>query len=259
MSYMCEKIIFVTGATENTGLAIAEHFAGNGYNVVISSRDINKAENTAGILKKKYNIKAAGYSLDLKNVDDIKRVFAEIKRDFGRLDTFVANSANLGVDLDLLSSTPEAFDDVINVNLRGTYFCCQQAALMMKEQNKGAIVIIGSVHYKAGIWGRGAYAASKGGLASLTRSMAVELGKYNIRTNYIVAGAIHTNRWDGQSEEISAKRRKNYPIGRESTGQDIANAVYYLGTDLSASVTGADLTVDSGIGACLLPYNGGHK
>lgn len=255
---MCRKVIFITGATENTGLAIAEHFAGNGYDVAISSRDSIKAEKTADMLREKYNTKAKGYALNLKDVDDIKRVFLEIKKDFGRLDTFVANSANQGVGLELLTATPEAFDDVISVNLRGTYFCCQQAALIMKEQNKGAIVIIGSVHYKAGICGRGAYAASKGGLASLTRSMAVELGKYNIRANYIVAGAIYTNRWDMLPEEARANRRKNYPIGRESTGQDIANAVYYLGTDLSATVTGSDLTVDSGVGACLLPYNGGQ-
>ncbi len=249
--------IFITGAVKNTGLAIAEKFAENGYDVAVSSRKAADAEKCAEELSKKYSIKAKGYGLDLSDVDDIIRVFDEIKNDFGRLDTFVANSANLGVDEDLLSVTKEQYDDLMNVNLRGTYFCCQRAALIMKEQKKGSIVIMGSVHYKSSIWGRSLYAASKGGLASLTRSMAFELGQYGIRTNYLCAGAIKTERWDNFTEEQIAARRANWPVGLESTGEDIANGVFYLGTDLSKTVSGTDLTIDSGIETCLLPYKGG--
>ena len=95
---------------------------------------------------------------------------------------------------------------------------------------------------------------SKAALSSLVKNMAYELGEYGIRTNNVVAGAIHSERWDSLSEDELTKRRMRYPIGRESTEQEIANAVFYLGTDLSATVTGIDLVVDSGLSVCLLPY-----
>ena len=84
--------------------------------------------------------------------------------------------------------------------------------------------------------------------------MAIELAQYHIRANCIIAGAIRTDRWDGQTPEQEAKRRANWPLGIESTGEDIANGVFYLGTDLSKTVTGTELTVDSGISISLLPY-----
>ncbi len=248
------KVIFITGATKNTGLAIAEKFAENGYDVALSSRRADDAQNTASYLSKKYGIKAAGYALALQDVEAIREVFASARRDFGRLDVFVGNSANLGVDVDVLNATEEDFDSVIDVNLKGNFFCAQQAATIMKENGGGSIVMIGSVHYSQAIWGRALYAASKGGLFSLVKSLAVELGEFGIRANTIVAGAIHTERWDVQTPEQTAKRRAQYPAGRESFGEEIANGAFYLGSDLSKTVTGTELTIDSGISVCLLPY-----
>lgn len=250
-------VVFITGATKNTGLAIAEKFASEGFDVAVSSRRSQDAEFAAKELENKYKIKARGYALDLKDCNDIKRVFDEIKNEFGRLDVFVANSANLGVDYDMLSVTEADYDDLMNVNLKGTYFCCQQAALVMKEQGKGSIVIMSSVHSHACIWGRSLYTASKGALNALARSMAIELGVYGIRTNCIIAGAIKTERWNGLTEEQIAHKRANWPVGLESTGEDIANGVFYLGTDLSKTVSGVELTIDSGVLVSLLPYNGG--
>ena len=122
------KVIFITGATKNTGLAIAEKFAENGYDVALTSRRADDAQNTAEHLSKKYGIKAAGYALALQSVEDIKTVFAAVRRDFGRLDVFVGNSANLGVDVDVLNATEDDFDSVIDVNLKGNFFSAQQAA-----------------------------------------------------------------------------------------------------------------------------------
>ena len=248
------KVIFITGATKNTGLAIAEKFAENGYDVALTSRRTDDAQKTASYLSEKYGIKSVGYALDLQSVDSIKDVFAEVRHDFGRLDVFVGNSANLGVDVDILNATEEDFDNVIDVNLKGNFFCAQQSAMIMKENGGGSIVMIGSVHYSQAIWGRVLYTASKGGLVSLVKSLAVELGEFGIRANTIIAGAIHTERWDVQTPEQTAKRRAQYPAGRESFGEEIANGAFYLGTDLSATVTGTELTIDSGISICLLPY-----
>lgn len=250
-------VVFITGAAKNTGYAIACKFAAEGFDVAVSSRNQKSAEEAARRIAEAYPVKAKGYALDLADVNAIKSVFDDIKRTFGRLDTFVANSADLGVGYDLLNVTEKDFDALMDINLKGTYFCCQNAAKIMKEQQKGSIVIISSVHSHACIWGRSLYTISKGGLNALARSIAIELGTYHVRANTIIAGAIKTDRWDGLTDEQIAKKRANWPIGLESTGEDIANGVYYLGTDLSKTVTGTELTVDSGILVSLLPFNGG--
>ena len=248
------KTIFITGAVRNTGLKTAEKFASEGYNVAISSRNIQDAEICAQNISKKFNVKAKGYALDLSDVNDIRRVFLQAEKDFGTIDVFVANAANLGVDYGLLNSTEKDYEDVCNINIKGNFFACQSAAEIMKRNGGGSIVIIGSVHSLQAIHGRALYTMSKGALLSLVKSMAVELGYYGIRANYISAGAIRTERWDVLSDEVQAKRRERYPIGRESYPEEIAEAVYYLGSDLSKTVTGCDLTVDSGISVCLLPF-----
>lgn len=250
------SVVFITGATKNTGYAIAEKFASEGFDVAVSSRRQEDADGAALAISEKYGVKSMGYALDLTDTDDIARVFDKVKKEFGRLDTFIANSANLGVGYDFLSVTPKDFDDLMNVNLRGTYFCCQKAALAMKEQGGGAIVIISSVHSHECICGRSLYTASKGGLNALARAMAIELGPYKIRANCIIAGAIKTDRWNGLTDEQISEKRANWPLGLESTGEDIANGAYYLGTGLSRTVTGTELTIDSGVLVSLLPFNG---
>ncbi len=249
--------VFITGATKNTGLAIAEKFAANGFDVAISSRSLDSARRAAESIAEKYGVKSVGYSLDLASVADIERVFAEIKRDFGSLDTFVANSADLGVGLDVLSVSEEQYDSLMDVNLKGTFFCCREAARSMTEARHGSIVIVSSVHSKECIRGRSLYSVSKGGLNSLARVLAIELGEYGVRANSIICGAIKTDRWNSLSDDEIAAKRANWPIGLESTGEDIANGAFYLGTDLSKTVTGTELTIDSGILISLLPFNGG--
>ena len=192
--------------------------------------------------------------MSLDDVADIRRVFHQLEQDFGRLDVFVANSAHLGVSYSLLGTTEQEFDAVADVNIKGTFFCCQCAAQLMKQSDGGSIVTMGSVQGTGGLHGRTVYGMSKAALSMLVRHMAYELGEYGIRANNVVAGAIHSSRWDDLSPEEIAARRSRYPVGRESTENEIAEAVYFLGSDKSASITGTDLTVDSGLTACLLPY-----
>ncbi|MBQ8441114.1 MAG: SDR family oxidoreductase [Clostridia bacterium] len=253
------SVLFVTGAVRNSGLAIAEKFAREGFDIALSSRNGEEAKKTAKRITETYGVRARGYALDLTDPKDIERVFSSIKADLGRLDTFVANSANLGLDMGILNSTPEDFEAVMSVNLRGTFFCCQQAARIMKEQGGGAIVLISSVHSKACIPGRCLYSMSKGALNTLATSIAIEMGAYHVRANSLLAGAIRTDRWDGLTDDQVAARRRNWPVGIESTGEDIANAAFYLGSDLSRTVSGTELAVDSGILASLLGFNGGKN
>lgn len=247
------KTVFITGATRNTGLAIARRFAGEGYDVAISSRDAASAQAAAEMIAKEFSVTARGYAMAYDNVESIQQTFHKMVSDFGRLDVFVANSANLGIGVGLLNTSDEEFSAIVDVNIKGNFFCCQCAAELMKATG-GSIVTIGSVQGTGAVAGRTVYAMSKAALSMLVKSMAYELGQYGIRANNIVAGAVHSQRWEGLSEQELASRRSRYPVGRESTEEEIANAVYFLGSEQSASITGTDLTVDSGITACLLPY-----
>ena len=251
------KVAFVTGGVRNSGLAIARRFAAEGYDVCITSRKAADAERCAQQLTAEFGVTVKGYGLDLQDVQDIRRVFADVSATFGRLDVFVGNSADLGVGQTLLGMTPEEFDALMNVNVRGNFFCCQESAKLMAQNHSGSIVLIGSIHYRGAIYGRIGYAASKGAIASMVHNMAFELAEHGIRVNQVVPGAIHTDRWDNSTPEEMAKRRANWPLGIESTGDDIANAVYFMASEQAKTITGTELVVDSGTLACVLTYNGG--
>lgn len=254
-----QRTMLITGGTHNTGYAIARRFAQEGYRVGLTSRSKERAEEAAQRLSKETGAFCCGYQLSMTDPTEIEDVFTRADAELKGVSAFVGNSANLGVDIDLLTATPQQYDEVMDVNIKGNYFCCQQAARIMRRDGGGSIVLMGSVHYREAIWGRSLYAASKGALASLVRSMAYELGIYGIRANCVIAGAIRTERWDTMTPEQVAARRKNWPIGVESTGEDIANAVYFLGSEQSKTITGTDLTVDSGVTICLLPFEGGKQ
>lgn len=250
------KNLLITGATVNTGYAIARRFAKEGYGVAITSRNAAQAEAAAEKLSKEFSVPAVGYGLSMFNVEETKRVFNDAAKRLGSLDVFVANAANLGVGYGALNTDEAAFDDIVDVNIKGTFFCCQAAAEVMKKQGSGgSIVTIGSIQGTGAVRGRAIYSMSKAAISVLVKNLAFELGEYGIRANNVVAGAIHSTRWDDLSEEEIATRRARYPVGRESTEEEIANAVYFLGSEQSATVTGIDLTVDSGISVCILPYS----
>lgn len=248
------KTVFITGSTVNTGRAIAYHFAKEGYNVAISGRNNKNVEEVAAQIASETGADVRGYVLEISDVNKVLEIFAKVENDFGSIDTFVANAANLGIDFGLMNTNEDDFLSITDVNIKGTFFCCKAAAEIMKRHGGGNIVTMGSVQGTGAVRGRTVYSMTKAAISALVKNMAYELGEYNIRANNIVAGAIHSERWDELPKDVANKRRSRYPIGREATQQEIANAVYYLGTDLSASVTGTDLTIDSGISICILPY-----
>lgn len=247
------KTVMITGGVRNTGRAIARKFAQEGWQVAITSRDESAAIAAAIRLEQEFGVEARGYGMVMDDLESIRQTFAAVQRDFGTLDTFVANSAELGVGVGVLGTDEQTYDRVVDVNMKGTFFCCQYAAELMKEHG-GSIVTMGSVQGTGAVAGRTVYGMTKAAISLLVKSMAFELGQFGIRANNIVAGAIHSERWDVLTPEEMAVRRSKYPAGRESTEEEIANAVYFLGTEQSATITGTDLTVDSGLSVCLLPY-----
>ena len=249
-----KKTMLVTGATKNTGWAIARRFAADGWNVALTSRDAASAEAAAAKLKEEFPpVDALGLAMDPAKVDDIRGAFAAVKARFGGLGAFVNNAAHLGVGMSVLNSTEADWDAVMNANARAAFFGSQEAVKLMKDG--GSIVFISSCHAKRTIPGRALYTASKAAIGGLTRSLALELGCLGIRVNAILAGAIRTDRWDGLTDDEIAARRARWPAGIESTPEDIAAAVAYLCSDAARTITGTEMPVDGGIGVSLLQYN----
>lgn len=249
-----DRVVLITGAVKNSGLSIAHKFAQEGYHVCITSRNAVQAEKTADALAAQYGVKALGFGLDLTSVADIRRVFSTLYEKLGRLDVFVGNSANLGLGAAAIDIEEPEFDNVADVNIKGNFFCCQEACKIMRKQKSGSIILLGSVHAHGALYGRATYAMSKGAISSMVRNLAFEFGEYGVRVNSVVPGAIRTDRWDNFSPEEVAQRRARWPIGLESTGEDIANAVYFLASDQCKTVTGSEFVVDSGVLACLMGY-----
>ncbi len=248
------KTILVTGAVRNTGLAIARRCAADGWGVALTSRDAAAAEATAKALKAEFpQCEALGIGMDPAKVADIRAAFAAVRERFGRLDAYVNNAANLGVGYSVLNSTEADWDAVMNANARAAFFGAQEAVRLMAEG--GSLVFISSCHAKKAMPARILYTASKAAVGGIVRSLAVELGPLGIRANAILAGAIRTDRWDGFSDDEVAKRRARWPIGRETTGDQIAAMCAFLCSDAAATITGAEIPVDSGIGVCLLANN----
>lgn len=253
-----KKSVLITGGTVGTGYATAEKFAQAGYDVFIASRSQERAQEAADKIAQQYGVFAKGYGLGIRDEEAVKTVFADIDTCGRLVKTVVLNAANMGFGndpakgLDFFTQSVEEFQEVFETNLVWNFMIVRQAALRMKENGGGAIVFIGSNTSYRAIPNRMAYCASKGGINSLSKAMAVDLGKYGIRSNVVLPGTIKTERWVnmGNSRIVDGGFT---PIGDISDFEDIANAAFFLGSDLSKNITGTELTVDGGMTCQLYP------
>lgn len=253
-----KKSVFITGAAVGTGYATAERFAEAGYSVFIASRSRERAQEAARRIAENHGVFARGYGLGIRDEEAVKAIFADIDAKHCFVSTVVLNAANMGFGndpargLDFFDQSVEEFREVFETNLVWNFMIVRQAALRMKENGGGAIVFISSNTAYRAIPNRMAYCASKGGINSLSRAMAVDLGKYGIRSNVVLPGTIKTERWAqmGNSRIVDGGFT---PIGDISDFEDIANAAFFLGTDLSKNITGTELTVDGGMSCQLYP------
>ncbi len=253
-----KKAVFVTGAATGTGLACAERFALEGYDVFITSREEERAQAAAEEIRKKYGVFSMGFGLEVGNEDRVKEVFQKIDGTGRYVETVILNAANLGFGtdpakgMDFFETDINDIRNVFETNLIWNYMIIRQAALRMRDQGKGAVVFISSNTAYRAIPNRAAYGASKGGINAMARALAVDLGPYGIRVNVVLPGTIKTERWHkmGSKQIVNGKLT---PIGDISDFEDIANAAWYLGSDQSKNVTGAEITVDGGMTCQLYP------
>lgn len=247
------KSVFVTGATNGTGYAIAERFAKEGYDVFIGSRSEENANNAANKLASEYGNFTKGYGMRVFDEENVKEIFEDIRANGYLLNTLVLNAANLGIKQDTLTVDIDDFMNVINTNIGWNFMLARQAALQMKENGGGTIVFINSNTAYRAIPSRASYSCSKGGVLALSRALAIDLGQYNIRCNCVLPGMIKTERWKTNYNNCRAVLSNYTPLRDIAEFEDIANAVWYLGSDQSRNTTGAELVVDGGNTVQLYP------
>lgn len=246
-----ERSVLITGASSGTGFDIAEKFAREGYAVFISSRSERSAEEAAKKIKDSYGVYALGLKIDPLSDRDVDAAFEKIAQSGYYLSALVLNAADLGTDMPILSVDISRWMRVIQTNLVWNFQIARSAARMMTSG--GSIVFVSSNTATRAIKNRSAYIASKGGINSLAKAMAVELGEYGIRVNSIAAGSIKTARWEALSRDEQEKKKKKVPINDIADFRDVANAVWFLSCDMSRNITGTVLTVDGGADAQLFP------
>jgi len=247
-----KKAVLVTGASSGTGLKIAERFAKEGYAVFISSRNAAEAQKAAQNIQNKYGIYALGVKMTSESFQDVDVAFEKIKSSGYYLKSLVLNAADLGMNMPVLKTNINDWMQVINTNLGWNFYITQQAARIMTEHG-GSIVFIGSNTAERAIKNRSAYIASKGGIISLVKALAIELGEYAIRVNCVASGSIKTVRWESLSCEDQKLKSERVPLNDIADFEDVANAAWFLSCDMSKNITGTVLTVDGGANAQLFP------
>ena len=254
-----KSCVLITGACINTGVAIVEKFAAEGWNVIFTGRNMEKVRVAETAYREKFpKVEILGYHIDsLLNettVDEqsVTEMFADIDRRGWFVETLVLNAADQGLGMKVFENPLTDFMKVLNTNVVWNFCLCEHAAKRMKEQGGGNIVFVNSNTAYRAIPDRVAYVASKGGQLGLMRGLAMDLGKYNIRVNAVLPGMIKTDRWE-KNPEFYAKVPSRYtPLGDVAVGEDIADAVWYF-AELARNTTGAELVVDGGNTVQLYP------
>ncbi len=253
------KTVLVTGGDiGHTGYAIAERFASEGYDVVITSRTQEVLDKSVATLQEDYDVTVRGYILDLRSKEHAHGIFEDLDRQGVFVEALCLNAADLALGEDpargtpFFEVTPEYIDHILQANVVGNFRMIREATIRMREHAKGAIVFISSNSVPRPNPDRVPYITSKGGINAMSRSLAVDLGKYGIRSNVIMPGTIKTSRWVAMGNKQISNGTMT-PIGDISDFEDIANAAYFLGSDESKNITGTELTVDGGMSTQISP------
>ena len=246
MKLLENKLAIITGATRGIGRGIAVEFAKQGANIGFT---YSSSVDAATALEKELTdsgVKAKGYQSNAANFDAAQELAKEVLKEFGAIDILV-NNAGITKDNLLMRISEEDFDKVIEVNLKSVFNLTKAVIRPMMKQRNGSIINMSSVVGLKGNAGQSNYAASKAGIVGFSKSVALELGSRNIRSNVVAPGFIETEMTAKLDEATVQSWRDGIPLKRGGQPIDIANACVFLGSDMSAYITGQTLSVDGGM------------
>jgi 3-oxoacyl-[acyl-carrier protein] reductase len=241
MNDLKNKKIIITGGSRGIGLAVLEAFYKYDAEILTIGSNANNLEN----LKNNFP-KIKTELLNLKNLNDLIQQFPKFIEKLGGIDILI-NNAGITKDNLTLRMKEDEWRDVIDVNLSSVFYTCQAAIKAMIKNKTGSIVNITSVVGHTGNIGQANYTASKAGVIAMTKSLAKEYAKKNIRVNCVSPGFIATDMTKNLKEEYKNELLKNIPINRLGAGEDIANAVTFLSSDASSYITGETIHVNGGM------------
>ena len=246
MKLLENKTAIITGATRGIGRGIAVEFAKQGANVAFTYSSSVEAANTLEAALTSLGVKAKGYQSNAAEFNTAQELAKEVLIEFGSIDILV-NNAGITKDNLLLRISEEDFDKVIDVNLKSVFNMTKAVIRPMMKQRAGSIINMSSVVGLKGNAGQSNYAASKSGILGFSKSVALELGSRNVRSNVIAPGFIETEMTGKLDEATVQGWRDSIPLKRGGTPEDIANACVFLASDMSTYITGQTLSVDGGM------------
>ena len=240
------KVAIITGASRGIGSGIAKIFAQQGAQVAFT---YSSSAELALVLEKEllaFGVKAKGYQSNAANFEEAQKLVDDVLADFGTVDILI-NNAGITKDNLLMRMSEEDFDKVIEINLKSVFNMTKAVQKIMLKNRAGSIVNMSSVVGVKGNAGQANYAASKAGMIGFTKSIALELGSRNIRCNAIAPGFIETEMTAKLNEDVVKGWRDAIPLKRGGSPEDVANVCVFLGSDMSAYVTGQVINVDGGM------------
>ena len=240
------KTAVVTGGSRGIGRAVCLELAKNGANIVLCYAGSEAAANETAAACEALGVKALAVKCNVANADEVKALMDSAIAAFGRIDILV-NNAGITRDGLLMTMKDEAFDAVIDTNLKGTFLCMRAVARTMMRQKCGRIVNLSSVVGLHGNAGQVNYAASKAGVIGMTKSMAKELATRGITVNAVAPGFIETDMTAAMADAAKTATLAAIPMGRLGAAEDVAKAVAFLASDEAAYITGQVLAIDGGM------------
>ena len=238
-----KQVVFVTGGSRGIGKAIALKYAENGYNVVINYVSENTNIDELKDEFDKYSIESLIVKADVSKAEEVENAVKQAIEKFGKIDVLV-NNAGITRDTLLMRMKEEDFDKVIEINLKGTFLVTKAVTPYMMKRRNGRIVNLSSVVGVTGNAGQSNYSASKAGIIGFTKSVAKELASRDIRANAVAPGFIDTDMTNVLSDDVKANINAQIPMKRMGTAREIANVVYFLGSEESSYITGQVINID---------------
>ena len=240
------KIVLVTGASRGIGKETAKVYAENGYDVAINY--VSDKTDVEGIKKEfeEMGVKCLMAKADVSNEEDVNNMVESVISEFGKIDVLV-NNAGITKDTLLMRMSKEDFDKVIDINLKGTFLATKAVTKYMMKKRCGSIINLASVVGVVGNSGQCNYSASKAGIIGFTKSVAKELASRNIRANAVAPGFIETDMTNVLKDDVKENIGNQIPLKRMGTAREVAEVIYFLGTEKSSYITGQVINIDGGM------------